>query len=79
MDRFFVIINEANENAWSAYVWSDVKDKAIIRYDNNVLRSPLLKKLKTLKQSAAKAKTIVERSTVNKQMKEIIQQLEDLQ
>lgn len=48
MDRFFVIINEANENAWSAYVWSDVKDKAVIRYDNNVLRSPLLKKLKKL-------------------------------
>ena len=40
---------------------------------------PLLKKLKMLKQSAAKAKTIVERSTVNKQMKEIIQQLEELQ
>ena len=39
----------------------------------------LLKKLKMLKQSAAKAKTRVERSTYNKQMKEIIQQLEALQ
>lgn len=48
MDRFFVIINESNENAWSAYVWSDVKEQAVILYDNNRLRKPLLKKLKKL-------------------------------
>ena len=48
MDRFFVIINESNENAWSAYVWSDVKEQAVILYDNNVLRSSSLKKLKKL-------------------------------
>lgn len=39
---------------------------------------PLLKKLKTLKQSAAKVKTVAERSTFNKQMKEIMKQLDSM-
>ena len=48
MDKFFVVINESDENSWSAYVWSDVEGKAEIFYDNNTIKNPILKKLKKL-------------------------------
>lgn len=47
--------------------------------DNKVLRCyPLLKKLKALKLSAAKAKTVSEKSDLNRQIKSVIKELEEL-
>jgi hypothetical protein len=46
MDCFYIIINNAKKDSWSECVWSDVKDKATIYLDNNLIRKSFLKTIK---------------------------------
>lgn len=46
MEKFFIVINGANEDSWSAWVWNDVAKRAQIYLDNNNLENSFLKKLK---------------------------------
>lgn len=58
---------------------SELIDSRMWHDDNKILRCyPLLKKLKALKLSAAKAKTVSEKSDLNRQIKSIIKELEEL-
>ena len=59
---------------------SELLDSKRLWYDNDKAADcfPLLKKLKNLKLSAARANTISEKSSINKQIKENIKDLEAL-
>lgn len=48
MNKFFVVINESHERSWASWVWNDVKDIASVFYDNSVLKSAFLKRLKKI-------------------------------
>lgn len=74
MTKAFLVFNQAvysgSLKILDSRVWYD-DEKAMLFF-------PLLKRLKSLKQSAAKADTIAEKSAYNKEMKTIIEQLENL-
>lgn len=59
---------------------SELLDSKKLWYDNEKAAEcfPLLKKLKNLKLSATRSNTISEKSTLNKQIKEVIMALEEL-
>lgn len=48
MDKFYIVINGASVNSWSAWVWSDIQNTASIFYDNTTLTSNLLCKMKKI-------------------------------
>lgn len=74
MTKAFLVFNQAvysgSLKILDSRVWHD-EEKAMCFF-------PLLKKLKSLKQAAAKANTIAEKSAYNKEMKEIITQIEEI-
>lgn len=48
MNRFFVVSNQSKKGEWTECVWSDIFDLATYYYDNNVLNSALLRRLKSI-------------------------------
>ena len=74
MTKAFLVFNQELFSGATQLV-----DSRMWHDDNKVLRCyPLLKRLKNLKLSAAKAKTVSEKSELNKQIKSVIKELEEL-
>lgn len=76
MTKAFIVFNQGLWNGETVFIdnkrlWFD-DDKAMKAF-------PILKELKTAKLAAAKAKTVSERSSANKQIKTIISKLETLE
>ena len=73
MTKAFLVFNQG------LYSGADKLLDSKVWYDDKMLTLlPMLKKLKTAKLSAAKAKTVADKSVYNKQIKETIKLLEEL-